>query len=87
MIQSAGVTALIYDKALWYDKAAMMALMREDNANSEVSKPETELDAFGTVHETMNQMTGTGSTPTEIRESEVVQKIEEIGYGNTPILG
>ena len=53
MIQTAGVIALIYGKALWYAMAAMMALMREDNANSEVSKPETELDAFGTVHETI----------------------------------
>ena len=61
----------------------MMALMREDNANSEVSKPETELDAFGTVHETIKQMTGTGSSPTTIAESDVVRKIEEIGYGNT----
>ena len=65
MIQTVGVNALIYDEALWYDKPAMMALMREDNANADSSKPETELDAFGTVHETMNQMSETGSTPTQ----------------------
>ena len=87
MIQSVGVNALIYDEALWYDKSAMMALMREDNANADSSKPETELSAFGTVHETMNQMSGTGSTPTQIGESEIVQKIEEIGFGKTPKQG
>ena len=49
MIQKQGVLALVYGPDLWYDTPALMALMREDNANVEVAKPETERDAFGLV--------------------------------------
>ena len=34
MIRKEGVQALVYSEQLWYDKPALMALMREDNANT-----------------------------------------------------
>jgi hypothetical protein len=49
IIQKQGVLALVYGPDLWYDQSALMALMREDNANVDVAKPETELDGFGLV--------------------------------------
>ena len=49
LIQEHGVIAELYTKDLWKDKAALMAIMREDNANYRTSLAETELDAFGTV--------------------------------------
>ena len=44
MIQEKGVKAIVYSEDLWYDEAALLALLREDNANAEVTKPETELE-------------------------------------------
>ena len=41
MIQKLGFQVIVYGEGLWHDKAALMALMREDNANVDVAKPET----------------------------------------------
>ena len=56
--------------------------MREDNANSDVAKPETELDAFGCVNNVVNDLTGGGYEPTTITEEQVMDKIRAIGLGN-----
>ena len=53
LIQKNGVKAIVYDEGLWYDPVALMALMREDNANQESAKPETELDSFGILNNEM----------------------------------
>ena len=58
MIQKQGVLAVVYGPELWYDRSALMALMREDNANVDVAKPETELDVFGLVHQGTKQRLG-----------------------------
>ena len=44
LIQTTGVTAIVYRKELWHDKPAMLALTREDNQNADSNLPETELD-------------------------------------------
>ena len=44
LIQSHGVIATVYSPELWDDPAALLALMREDNLDAEMTKRETELD-------------------------------------------
>ena len=83
MIQKQGVLAVVYGPDLWYDQSALMALMREDNANVDVAKPETELDAFGLVHTVVKQLSS-GSSPTSITEEDVMTEISKIGFGNLP---
>ena len=38
MIQSHGVTVVVYSADLWYDTPALLAIMREDNFDAQVSK-------------------------------------------------
>ena len=45
LIQSHGLQAAVHSA-----DAAVIALMREDSAHSDVAKPQTELDAFGCVN-------------------------------------
>ena len=49
IIQEEGVDAILYGEDLWYDTAAMVALTAENYANLDIARPETEIDAFGTV--------------------------------------
>ena len=60
----------------------MLALMREDNANADLAKPESEVDAFGCVHQIISEMSAGGSEPTVITEDDVMDEIAEVGYGN-----
>ena len=62
IIQEEGVDAILYGEDLWYDTAAMVALMHEDYANLDIARPETEIDAFGTVHQVV---VNHGYAPTE----------------------
>ena len=87
MIQGQGVHALIYGAKLWGDKPALMALMREHNANADVAKPETELDAFGTVHQVVTDATQSGNEPTVLKEDDIMELLAAIGFGNIPVLG
>ena len=38
MIQSHGVTALVYSQDLWYDTPALLAVMRENNFDTQLAK-------------------------------------------------
>ena len=88
MIQKQGVQVIVYSEKLWHDKSAMTAIMREDNANVEVAKPETEVDALGLVHQTVNAFVpsnpSNGSASTVISQGDIMTKIGDIGYGNLP---
>ena len=80
LVQKEGVLAVVYSEKLWFDKSALLALMREDNANADVAKPETEVDAFGCVHQLM--LASSCSSQTVIAEDEVMSQIQDIGFGN-----
>ena len=92
IIQQQGVQALVYSEKLWWDKSALLAMMREDNANAEVAKAETELDAFGLVSQvvvglvaTSQQSSGSGGyEPTTLSVDQVMAKIGEVGFGTIP---
>ena len=71
-----GVVATVYSKELWNDKAALFAIMREDNLNASIARAETELNYFGLVHDIVSECTQ-GRTV-----NEVMAKIEELGYGS-----
>ena len=51
-IQKMGVVATVYSKELWNDRAALLAIMREDKLNATIAKHETELNCLGIVNET-----------------------------------
>ena len=84
VIQKLGFHVIVYGEGLWYDKAALLALMREDNANVDVAKPETEVDAFGVVHQTVTALitAAAGAESTHISQIDVMSKIGDIGYDN-----
>ena len=84
MIQKEGVDALIYSEDLWWDTGAMVALMREDNANTDIAKPETEVDAFGTVHQLTKELSLSTKTA-QITSDDVMQEIINVGLGNTAL--
>ena len=82
MIQEKGVKARVYSEDLWYDEAALLALLREDNANAEVTKAESELDSFGTTHQIVTNMTDGVKERTLITDVAVMDKIRELGLGS-----
>ena len=57
LIQKTGVNCLVYDEGLWYDEPALQALMREDNCNSAMALPETEVDALGALNNALAELT------------------------------
>ena len=75
-IQKMGVVVTVYSKELWNDKAALLAIMREDNLNASIARAETELNCFGLVHDIVSECTQ-GRTV-----NEVMAKIEELGFGS-----
>ena len=85
LIQKHGVTALLYTKELWKDKPALLALMREDNANADTNLAETELDAFGTVNAVIIEMPATseGSGATVITADGVMGKSGSLVMGTS----
>ena len=77
------MVATVYSAALWWDSAAILAIMREDNLDAEVAKGETELDCFGLVNKTVKRL-ATGYEPqgVTIKADDVMAQIAEVGYGN-----
>ena len=77
----------MYTKELWKDKPALLALMREDNANAITNLAETELDAFGVVNTVIIEMSEEAGTTqaTEITSDAVMDKIRLLGFGQLPI--
>ena len=75
-IQKMGVRVTVYSKELWNDKAALLAIMREDNLNASIARAETELNCFGLVHDIVSECTQ-GRTV-----NEVMAKLEELGFGS-----
>ena len=83
LIQSHGVIATVYSAELWDDPAALLALMREDNLDAEISKRETELDSFGLVSRVVSDLAaGFEQAEKEIKAAAVMAKLEELGYGD-----
>ena len=75
-IQKMGVRVTVYSKELWNDKAALLAIMREDNLNASIARGETELNCLGLVNDIVSECTQGR------RVNEVMAKIEELGYGS-----
>ena len=46
LIQFQGVVAIVYSPELWTDSVALLAVMREDNLDADVTKGENELESF-----------------------------------------
>ena len=83
LIQSRGVLAQVYTADLWDDTAATLAIMREGNLDAEVQKRETELDAFGLVSRVVSEIAGGSvSEGTTINALHVMEKLDDLGYGN-----
>ena len=83
LIQRKGVDAIVYSSKLWYDPTALLALMREDNLDAEIKKPETELDCFGHCNQLVQELlAGCGTHGRTVTTDEVMGMIAELGYGN-----
>ena len=78
-IQKHGVVSTLYDLELWDDESALLALMREDNANSLTNLAESEVDAFGIVNHVLRRMTAS-----TITEDMVMVALRLIGFGQLP---
>ena len=88
LIQEHGVDAAVYGPELWTDLPALLALMREDNLDAEVARPEIELDAFGHVNHLVHDLLlGYEPQGRTITTDEVMAQLAELGYGNMPICG
>ena len=77
------MVATVYSAAMWWDSAAILAIMREDNLDAQVATGETELDCLGLVNKTVKRM-ATGCEPqgVTIKADDVIAQIAEVGYGN-----
>ena len=77
LIQSKGVAAIAYSPELWNDTAALLAVMREDNLDADVTKGENELESFGLASRVVAQMSVcTGPEPKVIKQEEVMEKLQ-----------
>ena len=77
MVQDHGVQAIVYDPELWYDAPAKRAIMGEDNLDADCRLAESELEAFGRVHqivETMQASRGNKGFVTTV--DEVMRELE-----------
>ena len=83
MIQSDGVTAIVYSATLWSDNIALLAIMRQHVCDATNTKSGTELHAFCRISDVISELT-TGCTfkGKVITTAEVMLKLEELGFGN-----
>ena len=56
MIREEGVVAIMYEKDLWDDKSALLALVGEANLHGVMNPAEAELDASGAVNAVRNEI-------------------------------
>ena len=73
-----GVLAVIYDKSIWEDPEAVIALSSLGNFNAAIDQGEDEMQAFGRINELVNRMNDTEWKDTgDIPVSAILEGVKE----------